>query len=153
MEQPDVWYFAYGSNLNRRQVQERLGRVPEARRALLAGWRLCFNKQGRPTYANIVRSQGGEVWGVLYRCTATDLERMDRFEGVPAAHYRRIAVQVETCEGECLTAVSYDACPERVTREQLPDRAYAMRILEGARESGLPEAYIEGIRKMCGIAG
>jgi len=140
--------FAYGSNLDTQQVRRRLGRVPLARVACLKGWRLAFNKGGDPVYANIVPAPGEEVWGVLYECTAEELARMDRFEGVPSGHYRRVPVMV-TAGGDEIRAEAYVACEDRVVAEQSPPKAYAARILNGAREHGLPDEYVRKLRHLC----
>ena len=62
------YYFAYGSNMSRARLQER---VPEARslgRAQLPGFGLRWNKPGRDDSgkANIVPAEAEIVWGVLY---------------------------------------------------------------------------------------
>ncbi|MCX7603953.1 MAG: gamma-glutamylcyclotransferase [Bryobacteraceae bacterium] len=142
-------YFAYGSNLSRSQMEKRLGRVPPARAARLEGWRLAFNKRGRPVYANIVRHAGGAVWGVLYECTEAELAVMDRYEGVAGGHYRRIVVEVETEDGGRLAAITYEACPQSVTEEHPPPPEYAARILQGAAEHGLPEAWLKEVLRLC----
>lgn len=41
--QPFVWYFAYGSNMDIRQMRKRIGRFPERAPGILRGWRLAFN--------------------------------------------------------------------------------------------------------------
>lgn len=149
MSAAPVHYFAYGSNLSRSQMERRLGRTPASCLARLDGWKLVFNKRGRPTYANIVREDGAAVWGALYECTAEELRAMDRFEGVAGHHYRRIRVEVETSSGRRVAAVTYEACPASIVEAEPPSADYAARILEGAREHGLPEAYVVMLRKLC----
>ena len=57
-----VWYFAYGSNLDRDQKEARTGAIREARVARLRGYRLAFNKRASKAgrlYANIVPDPDG----------------------------------------------------------------------------------------------
>lgn len=80
----ELWCFAYGSNLLREQIKRRIGHIPEAPRAWLEGYRLAFNKLGGDGTgkANIVKQPGTKVWGVVYRCSPEDLDKMDSYEGV-----------------------------------------------------------------------
>lgn len=58
-------YFAYGSNMDPGRMCERVGRVPEGRRACLRDHELRFNKRGQDGKgkANVVPQSGGTVWG------------------------------------------------------------------------------------------
>ena len=82
---PDTFlYFAYGSNLNPEQIRRR---IPEARavgRATLRGWKLVER-----LYADIERSRGSRVEGVLYLVTKTELHRLDLYEGYPSVYGHR----------------------------------------------------------------
>ena len=59
-------------------------RIPEARavgRATLRGWKLVER-----LYADIERSRGSRVEGVLYLVTKTELHRLDLYEGYPSVY-------------------------------------------------------------------
>ena len=60
----DQWYFAYGSNLFINQKERRTGRIRQAVRCRLPGFRFAFNKRGNggQVYANIVPDDAAEVW-------------------------------------------------------------------------------------------
>src|SRR5688500_8662780 len=113
----DEWYFAYGSNLYIDQKTRRTGpiRVGDEwpRIAQLAGYRLAFNKRGtgNNVYANIVRSPGEEVVGVIYLCSPDALVQMDKWEG----GYERLRVTVTTDRDWPTDAITYIAKPSRVT--------------------------------------
>lgn len=66
----DYWYFAYGSNLSTKQMENRIGSTRQAKRTRLVGYRLAFNKRGNDETgkANIVVDAKSTVWGVIYRC-------------------------------------------------------------------------------------
>ena len=90
-----VWYFAYGANINDLVFRERRGMRPsECCVGRLPGYRLRFNLDGRPkggsAPANISIDPDGEVWGVLYRITRRDLVRLNASEGIPGRRYRPI---------------------------------------------------------------
>src|SRR4051812_19256589 len=102
----ESWYFAYGSNLWKDQMIERVGAVNYGeqgpRIAALANHRLVFQhlESGGPAFANIV-SPGTGVLGVVYRCTAEQLDLLDRYE----SSYERRKIEVTDEAGEALSAV------------------------------------------------
>lgn len=63
----DHWYFSYGSNLAIDQKESRTGKIREARRACLAGYRIVFNKVGSDGTgkANIWPDGTRVVWGMM----------------------------------------------------------------------------------------
>jgi gamma-glutamylcyclotransferase (GGCT)/AIG2-like uncharacterized protein YtfP len=130
-------YFAYGSNLARRRMRER---VPGARvhgRARLEGWCLVADKPGRDGSAklNLVRESGSHVWGAIWTLREEDLRTLDRFEG----GYERVAVTV-TADGGALAATTYVSALRSAPTGL--ERGYKQLLLEGAGEHGLPPEWI-----------
>jgi cation transport regulator ChaC len=146
----DQWYFAYGSNLSREQKVNRTGPIREERRARLDGYRLAFNKRGTDGTgkANIVPDEGGTVWGVVYRCSPSALNEMDRHEGVSGGHYVRKTVRVRADDGEELDAVTYVAGSAYIDNSLTPSSEYLQTILRGAREHALPDEYVRGVEAL-----
>jgi gamma-glutamylcyclotransferase (GGCT)/AIG2-like uncharacterized protein YtfP len=142
-----LWYFAYASNMNRRQMAQRAGAVAEEKVARLDNYELNFDKiaRGGTGTANIVPAEGKTVWGVLYRLTEQQLKALDRFEGVPE-HYRRSEVTVVDAEGKKVGAQVYLA--RKVRKGLKPDRIYLQKIVEGAEAHGLPADYIERLKSI-----
>jgi cation transport regulator ChaC len=156
MNNNTIWYFAYGSNLSKDQMKERLGRVPEARIARLPGYRVAFNKRGQrqgQVYANIVEQDGGEVWGVVYQLRPDELRVLDDHEGADQGHYRRDRIEVITETGDTVKAETYFAGERWLCSETEPSREYACKILAGAREHGLPEEYVRSLERLTGTQG
>jgi len=93
-----LWYFGYGSNMNRAIFGDRRGMRPmETRWGWLEGYRLRFNipvGPGERGVANVEPEPGARTCGVLYLLTAAECDRLDRSEGVHVGLYRRIPVQV-----------------------------------------------------------
>lgn len=122
-------YFAYGSNLNDRDLRNR---CPDARpdaTARLEGWRLTFRG-----VADIEPAAGRSVHGALWWLSERDLANLDSYEGVPS-HYVRRAVKVETGEGprEAITYVM-----ARDSYLGLPSASYLDCIEAGYRRWALP---------------
>lgn len=94
----NTWYFACGSNMDAERMRKHIGRLPGRIPGILRGWRLEFNKMYTKIsgvgFANIVHCLGEIVEGVLYAVTEEELQKLDRFEGVPD-HYKRHRINVE----------------------------------------------------------
>lgn len=110
--------------------------------ARLAGfaWRCNKDSLDGTAKANLARESGGETWGVLFEIEGGDLEALDRSEG----GYERIAVSVRL--GEAAEHTAYTYVSERVCEPGvLPADWYLGLVVAGAREHGLPEAWIGSV--------
>jgi cation transport regulator ChaC len=145
---PERWYFAYGSNMSRTIFIERRGICPSASTwGWLDGYRLCFDLPigpGERGVANVVAEIGARTCGVLHRISADEAERLDRTEGVHVGFYRRIGVTVTTPAEERIAAFTYQSSYASTGRK--PSPRYMGLLLDGAREHGLPPAYIAFLR-------
>ncbi|TCD13229.1 gamma-glutamylcyclotransferase family protein [Oricola cellulosilytica] len=149
--QDEVWYFAYGANLNDTVFLGRRRMKPlDWRVGKVTGWRLRFNLQGRPVGrsapANIEPATGEELWGVLFLITRREMVRLNSTEGVPGWRYRPVWFDAEDREGNRHRAFSLmaDGLPE----DGNPSLRYITLIREGARQHGLPEHWIEKLEKV-----
>jgi gamma-glutamylcyclotransferase len=137
---PEVFYFAFGSNLSTVQMRERCPGCEPDGPALLRGRALGFayRSQNFPPggAADVVQDEQGEVWGAIYRLGASDLERLDRFEHIGNGGYRRIEVEVEGAGGR-VRALCYEVA-DRLGFDIPPTPAYRRLMLDGALEHGLP---------------
>lgn len=146
-EAPFQWYFAYGSNMLKEQMEKRTGPIIESWPALLKHHELAFNKAGKDGTgkANIVRERGSLVFGVAYKCDRRALEQLDHYEGVSGGHYKRRFANITFITGEERRAVTYIAVPDKEDDGLMPSRAYLETIITGAREHRLPDDYIEQV--------
>ena len=141
----EVWYFAYGANMNDEAFRVRRGMQPlEWRVGRARDYRLRFNLDGRPrgkaAPANLCADANGEVWGVLYRITRAALLQLDSTEGVPGRRYRHLWLDAEDAVGNTLHAVTYIA--DGSEQDGSPSLRYITLIRDGARAHGLPDAYL-----------
>ena len=143
METNTSLYFAYGSNMNVEQMRRR---IPDARvvgRAVLKGWRVVER-----LYADIEKSSGGRVYGVLYLLSAKEMRRLDTFEGYPRAYdCGKVIVHAEMMGSRSVRyrvpAYTYFMTPEK--RKERDGRSYPPSYLEtcsaGARHWGIPNVF------------
>lgn len=138
--------FAYGSNMCSGRFRD-YGVHPEGagRAALLAGYRLLFNKESTDGSgkANVEAHPGSDTWGVLYTIPDADLPTLDAGE----VGYRRVQLPVRTTDNATPQAWVYVAITPNNTGLR-PYSWYKRFIVEGAREHQLEAAYITGLENI-----
>jgi len=132
-------YFAYGSNLCVRQMALRCPDAADPRPAVLADHDWLINQRGVATVEPLA---GNQVHGVLWQLSGDDLATLDSAEGVPV-RYRRERLHVHTHEGPSPAWVYID---HRVTPGP-PRPGYLPRIIDGAVHHGLPQRWIDFLRR------
>lgn len=134
-------YFAYGSNMSPQQMAWRCPGARPVGRAVLRDWRFHANTRGS---ASIMRRQGSEVHGVLWRCNAAHIHALDRYEGISWGNYRRRHKTVFLpCETP-VAAIVYEGT--RTYDGQARVRYMHTAVLPGALHFALPDKYIEELR-------
>ena len=148
--EPTLWYFAYGSNLDTGTFLGRRRMRPlETRVGVLAGFELRFDLPvgpGERGVANVAPLEESSVWGVAYRLTHAEAERLDGTEGVHHGAYARLDVQVRDERGELIPAFTYHS--GRGVTGRKPSRRYLGLILAGARHHGLPAEWVARLRAL-----
>jgi hypothetical protein len=120
----EVWYFAYGANMDDRTFRIRRGIRPLDRGVgRVKGYRLRFNLEGRPkgkaAPANLYPDPEAEVWGVFYRITRRDLMRLDATEGVRAAAIAMGSSRSRPMTASCSTPLLISPRVSRTTENHL----------------------------------
>lgn len=141
-----IWYFSYGSNMNRAILTGRRGLHPQAS---AVGWlddhRLCFNLPvgpGERGVANLEPERGARTCGVLHLLTPEGCDRLDRTEGVHVGVYRRVPVAVRADPGERVVA-AFTYRSSRTVLGRKPSPRYMRLLLDGAAEHGLPGDWVQ----------
>jgi len=129
-----MYYFAYASNLSRKQMSERCPDSQPQFKATLPNYKLVFSgwsRKWRSGTASIKPFQGEKVVGAVYEISERCLRILDRHEGYPSV-YNRINVLVITEDGEALRAVTYIM---RVQSEETqPSEDYLAVIQQGYKD-------------------
>lgn len=144
--------FAYGSNMLTRRIQER---VPSARRiatATLAGYELRWHKVNRDGSGkcDIVRVQTpqAKVLGVVYEILSAQKPALDAAEGLDNG-YDETQLVVQAAGGE-MQVQTYFAT--KIDPASVPYRWYKALVVAGAKEHGLPSAYIGTLEAVMAVA-
>lgn len=145
-----VLYFAYGSNINVKQMKQRCPSTEFYSHATLKGYKLVFPRQSARWsggVAGIEPSSKEYVEGVVYSISTEDLKRLDDFEGVPDGRYYRKKIRVTLADGKEIDTWIYFASPEGIG-DFLPSRKYIETIIEGAKEHHFPKASIKKLHSL-----
>ena len=132
-------YFAYGSNLCARQMAQRCPDAIDPRPAVLSDHDWLINQRG---VATVEPFAGNQVHGVVWQLSDHDLATLDSAEGVPV-RYRRDRLTVDTDNGPSPAWVYID---HRVTPGP-PRPGYLAKIIDGAVQHGLPQRWIDYLRR------
>ena len=132
-----MYYFAYGSNLNHRQMLERCPDNQLMFTATLQNYKLVFagwSRQWRGGQASIKPFRGDKVLGAIYEISERDLRRLDKYEGYPDT-YDRLKITVYRDTGESIEAITYIKLSQ--SEETKPSPEYLATIKQGYRDWGL----------------
>ena len=148
MATDEVYYFAFGSNMNQDRMTDRKVYFTERKCAKLENYELKLHKilRNGTAAANIIETEGQCMYGALYRCTEKGLSTLDKFEGVRNKMYERKTVYVELSDGTVVKAVTYIALKDKTDDNlQKVGFDYLQHILKG--RDILPNEYVDWIEK------
>lgn len=126
-----MYYFAYGSNLNRKQMRERCPDSNPMFTATLSNYKLVFVgwfRRWRGGVASIKPFRGDRVRGAIYEVSEQCLRRLDRYE----SDYNRFKVTVLGEDSEPIEAITYIKAGQ--LEETQPSKEYLAIIQQGLRD-------------------
>lgn len=130
-----MFYFSYGSNLNKRSMALRCPGAKPVGLATLRNYKLCFRR-----YADITLEQGAEVIGAVWEITPAHARALDQFEG---NDYGQIQISV-VCNAAELQAMAYAMrAPQPLAP---PSIEYVREVTLGYRDWGIDEALLRRAR-------
>jgi gamma-glutamylcyclotransferase (GGCT)/AIG2-like uncharacterized protein YtfP len=138
-----MFYFAYGSNMERFQLKRLCPKAKFVAAAVLADYELSFF--GNSTMwgggiANIRERPGKTVEGVVWEISEAEQKALNEYEGYPALYLRK-EIEVRSRAGKVITAFAY--VMPNPGREMLPSKRYKQLLISGAEEHGLSDEYID----------
>lgn len=140
-------YFAFGSNMARHRLLQRLPNALFSCVARLKQHRLSFRKndngQSGKCDIEFTKNPADIVIGVVYQISSLDRSILDQFEGLGLG-YNSKPVDLTMASGETLSAFTYYAIDIDMT--MTPYHWYKEHVLRGAIEHGFPEHYIRFIK-------
>jgi gamma-glutamylcyclotransferase (GGCT)/AIG2-like uncharacterized protein YtfP len=129
-----VYYFAYASNLSKKQMQERCPGSQPKFMATLPNYKVVFarwSRKWRGGVASIQSSRGEKVRGAIYELDETCLRHLDKYE----AGYERLNVIVFNEDNQAVPAVTYYMSGR--LEEAPPSKGYLAVIRQGYEDWGI----------------
>ena len=129
-----MYYFAYGTNLNKKQMAERCPDSKPLFTVALPNYKLIFvgwSRQWRGGVASIKSLRGDRVRGALYEISELCLRRLDKYEGYPG-NCNRFKVTVFDEDSEPFEAITYLKAGQ--LEETQPSKEYLAIIQQGLRD-------------------
>lgn len=126
-----MYYFAYASNLNQKQMRERCPDNEPMFTATLPNYKLVFlgwSREWRGGKASIRLSRGEKVLGAIYDVSEQCLKQLDKYE----SSYDRLKVTVFNEDGEPIQAITYIKAGQ--SEETQPSPEYLAVIQQGYRD-------------------
>jgi len=132
-----IYYFAYASNMSRKQMAERCPEAKAKSVATLPNFKLVFSGYSRlrkGAVATIRGSQGDKVIGAVYEISEAGLRKLDKFENYPV-DYKHLDVRVFTDGGDVYDTVTF--IKARQEEDGKPSPEYRAIIQQGYRDWGI----------------
>ncbi|MBI2850238.1 MAG: gamma-glutamylcyclotransferase [Chloroflexi bacterium] len=128
-----MYYFAYASNLNQKQMRERCPGSKPLFTATLPNYRLVFlgwSRQWHGAIASIRVTTGEKVLGAVYDVTEQCMRQLDKFE----SGYNRLKVTVFDEDNQPVEAITYIRGGQIQVEEAKPSPEYLAVIQQGYRD-------------------
>ena len=128
------YYFAYASNLSKKQMKERCPESKPLYKATLPNYKLIFadwSRQLRGGKATIVLFRGEKVLGAVYEVSDQCMNRLDKYE----TSYNLTKVNVFDEDGDSVEAIAYIKSGQ--PQEAKPSQEYLAIIQQGYKDWGI----------------
>ena len=126
-----MFYFAYASNLNRKQMQQRCPESKPLFKATLPNYKLVFSgwsRELRGGKATIRLNRGEKVIGAVYEVSEQEMKQLDRHE----AGYDRLRATVFDEDNESKEVITYIKTGQ--SEETKPSADYLSVIQQGYKD-------------------
>ncbi len=135
-----MFYFAYGSNLNRAAMRVRCPGARALGPAALKGYKFFVGIDG---WGSVKPARGATVHGVLWRLTPRDIAALHAYEHLHRGLYdvRHLPVRVGACRLLAMIYLLRNRAPGR------PRPGYTEMIAAAARDWNLPGDYIRSVER------
>lgn len=141
----DLYYAAYGSNTNLKEMETR---CPEAKYegvGHIEGYELLFCGEPGKSFLNIRPNSAEIVRVCLFKITENDLKSLDEYEEYPKL-YDRVNCDVFMNDGSIKQAFFYEMDPKYKTMK--PSESYYKRCEQGYIDNHIDTSYLkEALKK------
>ena len=129
-------YFAYGSNMNQKQMEYRCPDAFPVAIGRLSRFKFLINSRG---VASIIESEIDDTFGVIWQISQTNETTLDRYEGVAKSIYKKIILTADV-EEDKVSCLCYQALNNKYG---IPREGYLEKVIKGARSFSLNREWID----------
>jgi hypothetical protein len=148
----ELYYFAYGSNMNQEQISARCSKPKAVAIAKLPSHKLAFfgySVTWDGAEETVVPAPGHDVWGVVYELSPSDKENLDdaqdaRMDG--SGSYFHTPSSVTGQDGSIYPVLLFKK--DNLGTPAQPSQEYLNFIVQGAEARELPAAYVKTLQAM-----
>ena len=137
--------FAYGSNMCRERMRNRVSSAVFVGVAVLQYHELLFNKRGVDGSAKANAFYTGNecdtIWGAVFKIDVQHKPTLDAHEFIGIG-YDAVTANVQMSDGSSLSVWTYVALATAIEDGLRPFTWYKGFVLRGARQHGLPTEYV-----------
>jgi len=141
-----VLIFSYGSNMYSKRLIKRVPSADIYGIGKLRGFKIEFSKRSKDKSgkATLIRTTNKSdiIWGTISTILKKEKHLLGEAEGVGEG-YNEEYIRIKTETNEDLFLITYIAEDSYIDKELIPYSWYKTLVVEGAKENGLPEKYIE----------
>lgn len=134
-------YFAYGSNMDERQMAYRCPGAVLLGKTRLEAWRFALDSH---KVATIIPDDAAFVEGLVWELSPDNVKVLDRYEGVSSNCYRKDMLSL-TLDGRQVSALVYIS--SRPLGGKFKRSPYMYRIIAAAREHGFSPEYLAELER------
>ena len=125
-------YFAFGSNLNRKQIKRRCKNSRFISRHILKNYQLVFrSKYGA---ADIQKKKGSSVLGAIYSINKADEKKLDAYEEFPKVYVKKYF----KIWGKKVMFYYMSS----KTKQTNPSKRYLSSIIQGYKDCGYKDSHV-----------
>ncbi len=141
----DIYYFAYGSNINLDQMAYRCPNAEPQMAVTLDGYELLFRRGG---FATIAPKEGGQVQGFIWKLTPQCVQALNGYEGYPR-FYDKQTVWVKSLSRTRVPVMTYVMTDEHIKAPTMPTPHYYDGILQGYLANEMPIEALNSAVEHC----
>ena len=138
----DRIYYAYGSNMDEKQMKESCKDSILISKGKLKNYRFVLDSKG---YASIEENKRSSVEGLLWLITEDDEKRLDYYEGVSSNCYRKEKINVEN-NGLIVSALTYIS--NRDIENIIKNKQYFDKVISAAKKHGIKIEFKQEIAEV-----
>lgn len=151
-QQKSFYIFSYGSNMLYSRISNRCPSVEVVDKVCIPGFKLDFNKLSRDDSgkANITKTDNKDdfIWGVIHRISWNDKPELDKAEGLGHGYDLVSMNKLSITTNFNHHIKSYISTDKKYHTRKKPYAWYMQLVIEGAKENGLPDEYINQLKNI-----